>query len=49
MKVKLKTKKGELPGQIIDQKEDKFKIKYSTPSGVTKESWFENKEIIRLW
>jgi hypothetical protein len=52
MKVKVKSKNGLLPGEIIEERQGKLKVKFSQypdGSGREKSNWFENKELVRVW
>jgi len=46
---KVIVKKGNLPGEIVEERMGKFKIKFSDGSGPEKQNWFENTEFKRVW
>lgn len=45
-------KKGDLPGEIVEERMGKFKVLYSKfkdGTGDLKTNWFENTELKRTW
>lgn len=52
MTKKVIVKKGDLPGEIVEERMGKFKVEYSKfkdGTGRKRRNWFENNELKRTW